>query len=115
LAHERDVVARLTGERDKVSDVIRVEFNDQLASAESENTRMRKDLADRRATHRTQLNDLQATKDKELNALHERVRHTIAKKDETIRTLREHADAATLRADHLEELLTSQRDQILGK
>ena len=32
LTHERDVVSRLTGERDKVSSVIRVEFQDQLAS-----------------------------------------------------------------------------------
>ena len=115
LAAEREITSRLTSERDKVSDIVRVEFSDKLATAEAEVTQLRRTLSEARANHRGATADLQNEKERTLNELHEKVRLAIEKKDETIRTLREQADAASLRADHLEELLTTQRQQVLGR
>ena len=107
--------APCTGERNKVADVIRVEFAEKLATTEAEIAQLRRELADTRSGHRGQLTEIQNAKDRELDVLHERVQTTIAKKDETIRTLTEQAAAASRRADHLEELLTTQRKHVLGK
>lgn len=115
LAAEREIASRLTAERDRVSDIVRVEFSDKLASAEAENVQIHKELEEARASHRDATANLQNEKERTLDELHEKVSLAISKKDETIRTLKEQVDAASLRADHLEELLTTQREQVLGR
>ena len=58
---------------------------------------------------------MQAAKDAEIEQLHQRVKAVVTKKDETIATLRDQYDVTLRRANRLEELLQSQRRQVLGK
>ena len=106
---------KLHRERDRVTDVVRMDFADTLAANEAEIAQLRAAQADAAAGHRREFTALQSDKEEELRKLHERVQQAISKKDETIETLRRQHDAAALRADHLEELLASQRRDILGK
>ncbi len=57
-----------------------------------------------RRQHREEVRKLMEGKDAEVEALHQRVRGAIGKKDETIAALRDQCQAALIRADHLEQV-----------
>lgn len=105
--------ARLNKERDNVAQVVRVEFEESLASNEYTIETLRRELSEHKAQHRHELAEVQRAKDTELDNVHDRVRAAISKKDETIKSLREQFESAALRANHLEELLDRQRQKIL--
>jgi 5-azacytidine-induced protein 1 len=104
LEEVRTLAARLTKERDNVTDVVRKEFDDKIAALEADVDSLRKQLTEERTTNRKELADVQAAKDDELEAIHQRVRAAIAMKDDTIKTLREQFETVALRADHLESV-----------
>eukprot|EP00042_Codosiga_hollandica_P018752 m.55708 g.55708 ORF g.55708 m.55708 type:complete len:978 (-) comp48907_c0_seq1:2666-5599(-) len=103
----RQLLERLTRERNNVAEIIRGEFIDRITTLEADVERSRGEVSDARRSHREEVRKLMENKDTELDALNQRVRSAIAKKDETISALRDQFQAATLRADHLEQLLES--------
>jgi 5-azacytidine-induced protein 1 len=114
LARATEVGNRLSSERDRVTDIVRSEFSEKLASREAEVERARTELQTIKDKSYREVTELRNAKDLEFDRLHARVEAAVAKKDETIALLREKADAAARRADHLEELFETQR-QHLGK
>lgn len=112
LARAEAVSAKLTAERDRLTEVIRSEFAERLATQEAELERARLAVQTQKDAAYREVTELRREKDTELDRLHERVEAAIAKKDETIAVLREKAEAATRRADHLEELLETQRQHL---
>ena len=100
----RAVATRLSQERENVTDIVRQEFEQALATAQHDSETLRKTLSDDHATHRAAVAALQAAKDQELDALHQRVQGAIAMKDDTIAMLRQQFEAAAVRADHLEQV-----------
>lgn len=113
-AEAQAVSARLQRERDRMSDVIRVEFAERLAALEAEAETARGELREERSARRAEAQEHDAQRERELDELHAKVRGALEKKDETVRTLREQLQAATVRADHLEQLLSRQREALLG-
>ena len=104
LEEVRAVAARLTRERDNVTEVVRLEFTEKLATSERDVEQLRKALSEERTTHRAEVAEVMASKDRELDAIHARVRGAIQLKDDTIATLRSQFEAAAVRADHLEQV-----------
>jgi 5-azacytidine-induced protein 1 len=104
LEDVRGVAARLTKERDAVTEIVRKEFAERIEATEQELDALRQQQSDDRAQHRTEIAEMQASKDAELDGLHQRVRTAIAMKEETITMLRQQFEAAAVRADHLEQV-----------
>mmetsp|Transcript_33985 Transcript_33985/g.102494 ORF Transcript_33985/g.102494 Transcript_33985/m.102494 type:complete len:795 (-) Transcript_33985:2400-4784(-) len=112
LARANELGARLSAERDRVSDIVRAEFAEQLASRETELERARLEVQGLKDKSYREVTQLRNEKDAELDRLHNRVEAAIAKKDETIAVLRDKAATASRRADHLVELLDTQRQHL---
>ncbi len=107
-------LGRLQMERDRVTEVVRAEFADHIALLERDLEAARRDHALAKASHRDELARIQAAKDAELDELHTRVRQTVTKKDETIAALREQLQAASTRADHLEQVRKIKLNDFVG-
>ena len=128
-----EVAAKLSKERDNVTDVVRQEFADRLilhlvmvtnimvylccrlVSTEEENKRIKIEMSELRARHRLELEQAQRDKERELEEVHTRVRQALVKKEENLSSLRSQHEAALKRADHLEMLLERQRRELLKK
>ncbi|XP_077022309.1 centrosomal protein of 131 kDa isoform X2 [Tamandua tetradactyla] len=115
LQDVRTVNEQLLGERGGLVQVVRQEFADRLAATEEESRQARAELAELRARHRVELQQLVREKQEEMEEVHRRVKMAIAKKEETMSSLRKQHEAAMKRADHLEELLEQCRRQPLAK
>lgn len=107
------VSSRLQRERDRMSDVIRLEFAERLAELEKEVESSRHQLREEKTARRDELQALEARKEAEVDELHAKVKRALEKKDETVRSLRDQLQAANTRADHFEQLLTRQREALL--
>ncbi|XP_061248581.1 centrosomal protein of 131 kDa isoform X3 [Bos javanicus] len=105
LADVKAVNEQLTGERSSLTQVLRQEFADRLATSEEENRQTKAELAELRARQRLELEQLTREKQAELEEVHGRVKMALAKKEEAVSSLRKQHQAAMKRADHLEELL----------
>ncbi|XP_037680722.1 centrosomal protein of 131 kDa-like, partial [Choloepus didactylus] len=114
LEDTRGVNEQLLGERGSLAQVMRQEFADRLAAAKEEARRVRAELAELRARQHTELEQLAREKQEELEEVHRRVKMAIAKKEETVSSLRKQHEAAVKRADHLEELLEQRRRKPLA-
>ena len=109
------VMSRLTQERDRVTEVVRQEFVDKLVTTEEENKQLKHEISELRARHKLELEQAGKANDKELAAVHERVKQALAKKEENLRTLRTQHEGALKRAEHLEMLLETQRRELIKK
>ena len=109
------VVSRLTQERDRVTEVVRQEFVDKLVTTEEENKQLKHEISELRARHKLELERACNANEKELTAVHERVKQALAKKEENLKTLRTQHEAALKRAEHLEMLLETQRRELVKK
>ncbi|XP_047563902.1 centrosomal protein of 131 kDa isoform X2 [Lutra lutra] len=105
LAHLTAVNEQLVSERSGLAEVLRQEFADRLAASEEESRQLRAELAELRARHRLELEQLMREKQAELEHVHGRVKAALAKKEEAVLGLRKQHQAAVKRAEHLEELL----------
>lgn len=112
-ADAQAVSSRLQRERDRMSDVIRLEFAERLAELEKEVESSRHQLREEKTARRDELQSLEARKEAEVDELHAKVKRALEKKDETVRSLRDQLQAANTRADHFEQLLTRQREALL--
>ena len=112
-ADAQAVSSRLQRERDRMSDVIRLEFAERLAELEKEVETARQELREEKTARRSEVQELEARKEAEVDELHGKVKRALAKKDETVKSLREQVQAANTRADHFEQLLTRQREALL--
>ncbi|KAM4844082.1 centrosomal protein of 131 kDa [Thomomys bottae] len=101
LEDVRAVNTQLSGERNNLSQVIRQEFADRLATSEEENRQVKAELA-----------ELRARQQRELEEMHQRVKAALAKKEEVVSSLRRQCEAAVKRADHLEALLERHRQPL---
>eukprot|EP00041_Stephanoeca_diplocostata_P020358 m.453723 g.453723 ORF g.453723 m.453723 type:complete len:878 (+) comp21554_c0_seq2:287-2920(+) len=113
LARAQEVSERLSSERDKVADIVRVEFAESLATSEALVESLRRDLREAKETSYREIENVRSAKDAELDDIHHRVQKTVAKKDETILLLRAQAEAASKRVDQLESLVETQRQHML--
>lgn len=108
------VAKRLQEERGKVADIIRQEFADRLVTTDEDNKRLKTEVSEMKARHRLEIERVTREKEQEMEEVHKRVRQAIAKKEETMKTLREQHQAAMKRAEHLEFLLQEQRKKLLS-
>ncbi|PFX32011.1 centrosomal protein of 131 kDa-like [Stylophora pistillata] len=108
------VAKRLQEERGKVADIIRQEFADRLVTTDEDNKRLKTEVSEMKARHRLEIDRVTREKEQEMEEVHKRVRQAIAKKEETMKTLREQHQAAMKRAEHLEFLLQEQRKKLLS-
>ncbi|XP_073245130.1 centrosomal protein of 131 kDa-like isoform X1 [Porites lutea] len=108
------VTKRLQEERGKVADIIRQEFADRLVTTDEDNKRLKTELSEMKARHRLEIERVTREKEQEMEEVHKRVKQAIAKKEETMKTLREQHQAAMKRAEHLEFLLQEQRKKLLS-
>lgn len=108
------VAKRLQEERGKVADIIRQEFADRLVTTDEDNKRLKTELSEMKARHRLEIERITREKEQEMDEVHKRVKQAIAKKEETMKTLREQHQAAMKRAEHLEFLLQEQRKKLLS-
>ncbi|KAL9956558.1 hypothetical protein ACROYT_G038050 [Oculina patagonica] len=108
------VAKRLQEERGKVADIIRQEFADRLVTTDEDNKRLKTELSEMKARHRLEIERVTREKEQEMDEVHKRVKQAIAKKEETMKTLREQHQAAMKRAEHLEFLLQEQRKKLLS-
>ncbi|KAM6119106.1 centrosomal protein of 131 kDa [Phoenicopterus ruber ruber] len=111
----RKVRDQLAQERSSLAEVIRQEFADRLVGTEEENKRLKAEMAEMRAWQRLELDRIVQEKDKELEEVHRRVKTAVARKEESVSSLRKQYEAAVQRADRLEALLEQQRKQLLAK
>ena len=109
------VVSRLTQERDRVTEVVRQEFVDKLVVTEGENKQLKLEIGELRARHKLDLEQANKANERELAAVHERVKQALAKKEDNLKTLRTQHEAALKRAEHLEMLLETQRRELIKK
>jgi phage host-nuclease inhibitor protein Gam len=105
----QDKLSRLGLEREDMADIVRKEFEEQLAADERDIAALRKELAEARSRHRKEMTDIERAKDVELDNVNVRVRQIISSKEETIAELRKQFKAAAVRADHLETILENLR------
>lgn len=108
------VAKRLQEERGKVADIIRQEFADRLVTTDEDNKRLKTELSELKARHRLEIERITREKEQEMDEVHKRVKQAIAKKEETLKTLRDQHQAAMKRAEHLEFLLQEQRKKLLS-
>ncbi|KAJ7372675.1 hypothetical protein OS493_017948 [Desmophyllum pertusum] len=108
------VAKRLQEERGKVADIIRQEFADRLVTTDEDNKRLKTEQSEMKARHRLEIERVTREKEHEMDEVHKRVKQAIAKKEETMKTLREQHQAAMKRAEHLEFLLQEQRKKLLS-
>ncbi|XP_063208410.1 centrosomal protein of 131 kDa isoform X7 [Chroicocephalus ridibundus] len=105
---------QLAQERSSLAEVIRQEFTDRLMGTEEENKRLKAEMVEMRARQRLELDRVVREKDKELEEVHRRVKTAVARKEESVSSLRKQYEAAVQRADRLEALLEQQRKQLLA-
>ncbi|NXJ94965.1 CP131 protein, partial [Corythaixoides concolor] len=105
---------QLAQERSSLAEVIRQEFADRLVGTEEENKRLKVEMAEMRARQRLELDRVLREKDKELEEVHRRVKMAVARKEESVSSLRKQYEAAVQRADRLEALLEQQRKQLVA-
>ncbi|NXW37711.1 CP131 protein, partial [Phaetusa simplex] len=105
---------QLAQERSSLAEVIRQEFTDRLVGTEEENKRLKAEMVEMRARQRLELDRIVREKDKELEEVHRRVKTAVARKEESVSSLRKQYEAAVQRADRLEALLEQQRKQLLA-
>ncbi|NWW48311.1 CP131 protein, partial [Pedionomus torquatus] len=105
---------QLTQERSGLADVIRQEFTDRLVGTQEENKQLKAEMVAMRARQRLELDRVVREKDKELEEVHRRVKVAVARKEESVSSLRKQYEAAVQRAEHLEALLEQQRKQLLA-
>ncbi|NXV20307.1 CP131 protein, partial [Cepphus grylle] len=105
---------QLAQERSSLAEVIRQEFADRLVGTEEENKRLKAEMVEMRARQRLELDMVVREKDKELEEVHRRVKTAVARKEESVSSLRKQYEAAVQRADRLEALLEQQRKQLLA-
>ncbi|CAH8577287.1 unnamed protein product [Schistosoma turkestanicum] len=131
LAEVRLLYEKLNHERQNISDVIRQEFADRLVFVEEENRSMKREVAEFKARikaeqerHEKEIDAIKKLNNSEIEAVHQKVKEVIKKKDEKFCVFREtfqnelekkdrELDAANQRAQHLEELIDHQRKQFL--
>ncbi|KFQ39202.1 5-azacytidine-induced protein 1, partial [Mesitornis unicolor] len=131
---------QLAQERSSLAEVIRQEFTERLVEMEEENKRLQAEMAEMRARQRLELDRVVRDKDRELEEVHRRVKSAVARKEESVGSLRKLYElsegvlapgaaapcwgaapsparavlqAAVHRADCLEALLEQQRKQLL--
>jgi chromosome segregation ATPase len=105
---------RLQSERGQVKEVIKLEFQDALSQSEASLDTLARNLKESKANHRTELAEQQEKYDKQIADIHDKVRSTMARKDEALARLRQELTASRTRSDHLDELIKQQQDQILN-
>ncbi|KAG8507520.1 Centrosomal protein of 131 kDa [Galemys pyrenaicus] len=88
LAEASAVSEKLTAERSGLAQVLRQEFADRLAASDEETRQVRAELAELQARQRVELEQLTREKQAELEAVHERVRLALAKKEAAVSGLR---------------------------
>ncbi|NXK21304.1 CP131 protein, partial [Arenaria interpres] len=105
---------QLVQERSGLAEVIRQEFTDRLVGTQEENKQLKAEMVAMRARQRLELDRVVREKDKELEEVHRRVKMAVARKEESVSSLRKQYEAAVQRAEHLEALLEQQRKQLLA-
>ncbi|XP_054249719.1 centrosomal protein of 131 kDa [Indicator indicator] len=105
---------QLAQERSSLAEVIRQEFTDKLLGTEEENKRLKVEMAEMRARQRMELDRVVQEKDQELEEVHRRVKRAVARKEESVSSLRKQYEVAVQRADCLKALLDQQRKQLLA-
>jgi len=105
---------KLATERSNVTDVVRQEFNQQIDSLQNQLTNCRSQLHQANTDWRKEVEELKENNSQELDKIDERVRQMIVSKDETISQFKVKCDAATKRADHLQQMFENQRKRLLG-
>ncbi|XP_021067881.1 centrosomal protein of 131 kDa [Mus pahari] len=99
----RAVNTQMCSERASLAQVVRQEFAEQLAASQEETQRLKSELAELRARQQV-----------ELDEVHRRVKTALAKKEAAVNSLRKQHEAAMKRADHLEELLEQHKGPSLS-
>ncbi|XP_074016149.1 centrosomal protein of 131 kDa isoform X2 [Numenius arquata] len=105
---------QLVQERSGLAEVIRQEFTDRLVGTQEENKQLKAEMVAMRARQRLELDRVVREKDKELEEVHRRVKTAVARKEESVSSLRKQYEAAVQRAERLEALLEQQRKQLLA-
>eukprot|EP00730_Choanoeca_flexa_P002680 TRINITY_DN11130_c0_g1_i1.p1 TRINITY_DN11130_c0_g1~~TRINITY_DN11130_c0_g1_i1.p1 ORF type:complete len:1042 (+),score=200.21 TRINITY_DN11130_c0_g1_i1:1345-4470(+) len=105
--------AQLQSERQRLKDVLRLEFQESIAAGEATIERLNASIRELKAEHRNNLAQQQSMHDQQLSDIHEKIRATIEKKDETIGRLKQDLLTAQTRADHLNGLIQKQQEQLL--
>ncbi|XP_075297169.1 centrosomal protein of 131 kDa isoform X3 [Opisthocomus hoazin] len=105
---------QLAQERSSLAEAIRQEVADRLVGTEEENKQLKAEMAEMRARQRLELDRVVREKDQELEEVHRRVKMAVARKEESVSSLRKQYAAAVQRAERLEALLEQQRKQLLA-
>ncbi|NXX99487.1 CP131 protein, partial [Centropus bengalensis] len=74
--------------KEKEVEEMQKEFSDRLAGTEEENKRLKVEMAEMRARQRLELDRMVREKDKELEEVHRRVKAAVARKEESVSSLR---------------------------
>ncbi|NXF36589.1 CP131 protein, partial [Nyctibius bracteatus] len=104
---------QLAQERSSLAEAMRQEFADRLVGTEEENKRLKAEMVEMRTRQRLELDRVAQEKDRELEEVYRRVKTAVARKEESMSSLRKQYEAAIQRADSLEALLHQQREQLL--
>ncbi|KAL0272688.1 UNVERIFIED_CONTAM: hypothetical protein PYX00_005560 [Menopon gallinae] len=112
----------MSAERSNLKEVVGKEFESQLAQSEKEMEDLKAQLATLKTNHILELAkrdqmaiQAKAEAQQELNQVYNRVKITVAKKEEALEVLREQHKSVLERCAHLEKMLENQRKNLLLK
>ncbi|KAJ3299847.1 Centrosomal protein of 131 kDa [Borealophlyctis nickersoniae] len=121
IRQQKNELMRLKVDEQTLSNTIHLEFEEQLANKDA----ALRTLADQVAAHEEQLeimsrkfrhemDEVVNEKDEAMRLIDERVRKTVALKDEIISSLRTQVEDLSIRNTHLERLIEKQRQELLS-
>ncbi|KER23710.1 hypothetical protein T265_08475 [Opisthorchis viverrini] len=131
LENVKSLYDKLTAERENITEVVRQEFSDRIVASEEENRSNKRDMAELKSRlaieqdrHLAELKAVKQASATDLEALHQKIKEVIARKDKKMAAIQSRLEAelktrnaeleeANQRAAYLEELLDQQRQQFL--
>ncbi|KAJ3324883.1 Centrosomal protein of 131 kDa [Blyttiomyces sp. JEL0837] len=121
LRHQKIELSRLKADEHVLAENIRIEFaaqlralDEQVAALQGRNLSLMSQIESIQTRHKEELEDIMKEKESSLNIVEERVRQTLAFKDDIVKSLRQQIDDLTMRNSHLNQLLEKQREEFLA-
>ncbi|RKO94547.1 hypothetical protein BDK51DRAFT_29486 [Blyttiomyces helicus] len=121
IRQQKNELMRLKVDEDTLSKAIRREFEDQITRKDAALQSLNETLAAHdsqlealRRRHERELEDLAGEKDRTIRIIEDKVRKTVALKDDIVASLRSQVEELGIRSGHLERLIDKQRKELLS-
>eukprot|EP00127_Corallochytrium_limacisporum_P005881 Clim_evm26s214 gene=Clim_evmTU26s214 len=113
LSRLRTELRSLSATKEELDTRIRAQYDSQLTAVEKRAMALEKELDAVRQAAGKEFEDLVRERDNQLDQVNERVRQTVAHRDQTLHRLREDLDAENVRVAEYKRLLEQQRAELL--